>query len=702
MHKHIDEPLMTIWFGNFYKPAFDDRVFVDESMTRIREMGFNCVQLDSKAWEDFAKRCAGGEASDYVAQQEYMMQSAANAGLAFSFMALYLNGDNLYPNIRFSPPIHGESVTKLDGTDGRWYKYWSEKARQSQQDHVQGLMRLYQEGHAEITINGENRLPICSMWDPIAAPSFDVDGISRYQTWLEKRYGSIDAFNTAYQTAFSSFTELKPKDYWFSAAHGEGACYTLDDLRGNTPAFVMWADNMRWQAEELKQYFAAMKERLHGVEPRLFLTPNMAQWSHFLNIDTSRKSDIGFCELWDTAVRGIDMRALAPSVDMCHYYAVPVTIDGDPDAYVVSCQHAHIRSLNQGRPFLGGIYYGRFLYNDIYRFITPEEAVGSIVASGASGISAYGFCGMDDGGLLHRMDESFTESLSRGNRWAKQVIPLLGKRKKSRAAILFPTAMALLDPLKVEGADARRDDLLGLYRALSDWGFAPDMVEAEDVIAGISGYDVLLISADDCYHAQRNQAFEAALRQYVERGGTVIHGQWGEGAEVAFGLVAEETGGTCYTYQGEGGLLLGGPYLSYPGEALAAWREDGKNCVSKKCFGKGRVYSFGFMPGYQIAARTAPHVPISQKNNALYPLAFMEHNPLKEILLSCAAPDVPFAMKDVEWAVFEHGMIVINHRSTPVRVPEIGRTVSQQPMVNNLLMGHSAAMILCDQEGLQA
>ena len=79
MTKHISEPLMTLWFGNFYRPAFDDRGFVDEAMQRIRRMGFNTVLLDSKAWEDFRDRFQGGEASQYVAQQEYMMRAAASA-----------------------------------------------------------------------------------------------------------------------------------------------------------------------------------------------------------------------------------------------------------------------------------------------------------------------------------------------------------------------------------------------------------------------------------------------------------------------------------------------------------------------------------------------------------------------------------------------------------------------------------------------
>ena len=190
MSKNISEPLMTLWFGNFYKPAYDNRAFVDDAMQHIHSMGFNAVLLDSKAWEDFRDRYAGGDASQYVAQQEYMMQAAANAGLAHMFLSLYLNGDNLYPNIRFSPPIHGESVTLPDGTDGRWYKYWSEKARSSQQSHVEGLMRLYREGHAQIELNGENRLPMCSMWDPIAAPSFDEEGQNHYRRWLQSQQPS--------------------------------------------------------------------------------------------------------------------------------------------------------------------------------------------------------------------------------------------------------------------------------------------------------------------------------------------------------------------------------------------------------------------------------------------------------------------------------------------------------------------------------
>ena len=44
---------MNVIFGNFYSPAFDDENFVDETMGLIKELGFNSVMFDTKAWEDF-------------------------------------------------------------------------------------------------------------------------------------------------------------------------------------------------------------------------------------------------------------------------------------------------------------------------------------------------------------------------------------------------------------------------------------------------------------------------------------------------------------------------------------------------------------------------------------------------------------------------------------------------------------------------
>ena len=692
MPKRVDEPLMALWFGNFYRPAYDDRAFIDASMMEIAKLGFNCVELDSKAWEDFQERCRGGEASQYVAQQEYMMEAARRHGLAYMFLALYLNGDNLYPHIRFSPPVYGESVTNMDGTNGKWYKYWSPKAQDSQETHVRELLDTYPDGQAEIQIEGKTRLPLCSMWDPIVAPSFDEEGQHRYIAWLKKRYPGIADFNAAHGTCFESFEELRPKDWWFTAGYPEKACYSREEMEQDAPSFRMWADNMRWRSEELTLYFEQMQMRLHTMDERLYLMPNLSQWNHYLNPDTTRKSDIGLCELWDTANRGIDMRAIAPFVDMAHYYTLPVTADSDPEPYTVSCQHAHIRSLNPHRGFLGGVFWGRFLYNDIYRFVTPEETLGSIVQSGAKGIMAYGWCGMDDGGLLHRMEEGFMDSLARGNAWAKTVIPRLGARKKSRTAILYPTAMALLEPLAVEGADEKRADFLGLYKACRDFGYDPEIVEIPDLLAELDA-DVLLIPADECYHAMRNEKAEEALRRFSDQGGSIVHGPDADIVRLAFDLSPAATSGTCFTYQNEGGLLSGHGYVSWPGEAIAVWREDGTPCVSSRKYGHGMLYSFGFPMGYQYASHAAPHVPFSQKNNELYPVIMMKHQLVRDILLDTAEMDAPFAMKGVECSCFSHGCVAVNHCSTPVSIPFEGIWHGTQESSPGILPGHSAVFI---------
>ena len=46
-------PYINVIFGNFYSPAYDDESFIDDTMQLIKELGFNSVMFDTKAWEDF-------------------------------------------------------------------------------------------------------------------------------------------------------------------------------------------------------------------------------------------------------------------------------------------------------------------------------------------------------------------------------------------------------------------------------------------------------------------------------------------------------------------------------------------------------------------------------------------------------------------------------------------------------------------------
>src|SRR5439155_18641954 len=107
MNRHT-HPMLSIWFGNFFEPFYSDRESVRAGIAEVADLGFNAINLDSKAWEDFFARYRGEAASPYVAMQEFMMHEALAHGLTYNHLALYLCGDNLYPTIRDVPPVRGE------------------------------------------------------------------------------------------------------------------------------------------------------------------------------------------------------------------------------------------------------------------------------------------------------------------------------------------------------------------------------------------------------------------------------------------------------------------------------------------------------------------------------------------------------------------------------------------------------------------
>ena len=680
----------NIWFGSFYRPAYDDEEAMRASVHLLKELGFNSVLQDAKAWEDFEERFQGGAASRYVQTIEAMQKACAEEGMSHEFLALYLCGDNLYPDIRFSRPVLGEGVTGENGEEIIWYRYWSAKARASQEAHVRGLLTHYRNGHVNVRMkDGESRLPICSMWDPIAAASFDEEGRQRYLSWLCMHYhGDIAALNALYRTDFQSFFELNKEDYWFSCHYPGRSTFTEDELNGKEPAVYICRDNLLYKRFELKEYFRDMQQRLHAINPELFLVPNLTQWGYFLNVDGSMLTGVGMADLWDTAVRGIDLYELAEYVDAVHFISVPVTPYGDPDAYVVSCSHSMMRAMNRGREWIGGIYWGRYLYNDIYSVLTPEEIIGSMTAAGMAGYTSYGLGGMDDGGVLQKMPQPFLDSLKRANMWMQDVIPQLGSRLPAHVAILFPTAMAAFVSYQVEGSKERRLDLLGWYRHCLDLGFDADVIDRNAVLKGaLQQYSALIIPADNAYDLDPDPAAEECIRQFVKGGGILLHGpqpafvqelfgitaQWHEAAPVQqITVPGKRTASDVVIPQGD-------IFLRYSGEAIAAYvkppLKDGdypeaetienEGAVVCRRYGQGTVCSFGFLYGYSYIAKVAPHVARKWKNNCLYPMSLSDETYLEDILKIAGLTPMENHGRGIETAMFENGEIVVNHTSYP-------------------------------------
>lgn len=210
------------------------------------------------------------------------MAEAATRGMDYTCLALYLCGDNLYPNIRNVPPVRGEEPTRPNGQPMGTYKYRSPKAQTTMVEHMQGLLKLYGKGMRR---NARGQIIVQTMFEPISKPSFDAEGRQKYLAWLEKRYqGDITRLNKCYDLNAKSFVALKPSEYWLRPEELDRvgcARPARDDFARRTADFWRWIDNQTHLAEVLEEYLAGMLKHWRRLDERIFVEPVLHQWGYF-------------------------------------------------------------------------------------------------------------------------------------------------------------------------------------------------------------------------------------------------------------------------------------------------------------------------------------------------------------------------------------------------------------------------------------
>lgn len=679
---------LSIWFGNFFEPFYSNRDAVRRGIADVAALGFNSINLDSKAWEDFFARYRGEPASPYVAMQEYMMQEAAERGLDYTHLALYLCGDNLYPAIRDVPPVRGEEPILPNGKPMGTYKYWSPKAQTTMVEHVKGLLTLYGKGMRR---NGDGKIIMQTMFEPIPKPSFDAEGKQKYLAWLEKRYrGDIEKVNQRYGLNVKSFSDLKPEEYWLRPQELSWvgcARPKAEDFANRTPDFHRWIDNQTHLAEVLQDYLATMLKHWRSLQEPLFVEPVLHQWGYFFN--PPGQPD------WQTGQRALDVYHCAAHVDSVLYIAAPLNAENFPDAAALSVEGSIMRNANGHRPFTAGLYLGRHINGDIYNIVSPAEAIGTLVANGAKGFHIYGYSGLDDGGVMSRMDGFFKESLCAGNRWAAEVIPLLDLPRAREVAMLFPAEMSLYEPLEIDPGGRHRMDLLGWYQQFTDLGWHVDILHPDHVVAGaLKDYKHLVLPTNSLYEIGDNATLEAAVKTFAEDGGNVFHGPDCELAKSALGIVEEIVAFDCIHWIEEI-IPHGWSTVTYQnGDAVGMYIQSGKTGIAKTRIGKGNVFSFGFQYGHAYCRRTMPIVPPQYGRREIHPLVLLKKTPIAAIV--GPSPLLPVApLKGVEFTHFGHHLIVVNHRSSPVDITRIAskRALPQVPSAPGWLAAHSATYL---------
>ncbi len=682
------KPFISIWFGNFFEPFFSDREAVRRGIVEVAELGFNSINLDSKPWEDFFARYRGETASLYVSMQEFMMQEAAACGLDYTHLALYLCGDNLYPNIRDVPPVRGEEPILPNGKPMGTYKYWSPRAQETMVEHVCGLLKLYGKGMRR---RADGRIIMQTMFEPIPKPSFDPEGKQKYLAWLEEHYDAdIAKLNQRYGIAAKSFAELKTQEYWLRPEElnwVDCARPKAEDFAKRTPDFYRWLDNQAYLADVLDEYLGVMKKRWRELDPKLFIEPVLHQWGYFFNPPGQT--------MWQTGQRALDVYRCATHVDSVLYIAAPLNAENRADAMALSVEGAIMRNANSQNPFTAGLYLGRHVNGDIYNVISPAEAIGTLVANGAKGLHIYGYSGLDDGGVMFRMDNLFKDSLRIGNHWAAEVIPLLDASRAKEVALLFPAEMSLYEPLEVDVEGRHRMDLLGWYTQFTDLGWHVDILPPTQIAVGaLADYKYLVIPHNSLYDIGDNSALEAAVKLFVSSGGTIFHGPHCELTRRALGIEEEPVGFDCIQWH-EQIIPHGWSTVSYPkGNVIGTYMQSKKTAIAQTDVGRGRVVSFGFQYGYSYSRRTMPIVPPQYGKREIHPIVLLKETPIAaEVGISPSLPIAP--VKGVEFARFGNQLVIVNHRSSPVDISGIPskRAFSQVPSAPGWLAAHSTSYL---------
>ncbi len=257
---------------------------------------------------------------------------------------------------------------------------------------------------------------------------------------------------------------------------------------------------------------------------------------------------------------------------------MPIDNHSQVEPYVVPCEMAMLRSATNDRDFVGSLFLGRYMANDIYAICSPAEIVASAFGSGATDLYFYGYNGLDDGGNFGKWGEPEKASLRGALDWFSAVRAVAGRESEDPPR-RDPLSPRLLCALR---AGHGYEDLprlprrpAGLCRQLADLGINADILHPSQVREGaLEGYGCVVVPYDPHYWAMPDPELEAALRGYVEAGGTPLHSM-ADPVHRALGLEAAPHKADSFGWE-EKSLRIPAVFVSYAsGETQSAYLSDG-------------------------------------------------------------------------------------------------------------------------------
>jgi beta-galactosidase len=520
--------------------------------------------------------------------------------------------------------------------------------------------------------------------------------VARFREWLKRKYGTLDALNTAWYRRHASWGEVEPN---------------------RLSTILSYADYIDWKrfiadklGEDLSARYQAAKRGAPG------------------RVATSHAAGVGLFSsphYWEGQSDDWTMAAQVDYYGTSFYPKHSAFVDRDVEWRGALLDFARSFGFaNGGRGFWIGELQGGFgtIALNVSPTVTPEDLriwTWSALARGAKAICTYAYypmsTGYESGGFgLIRLDGTITERA----RVAGGIARLVGEHSalfqaarppRSEVAVVYnplayfvggrQRAAAYAGP-QGEVAGIERDSLLGVHRALFPTNVPLDFVHGDHLKASdLAAYRLVVLP----YPLMISGAAATELREYVRAGGALVtearagwNDERGRAADTIPGLGLAEVVGARET-----------DVQTVEKGKAALWAQEGLPGLKPAEVLPGRWYEESlepFAPGARVVARFASGAPAAVvstfgQGKALmlgsYVSAGYVSQPEETTrrffdgLLDWAGVRRPVAVSGdpVEVRLLESGRehlaFVFNHAATPVttavtlRVPLAGRVVEE-------------------------
>ena len=493
-------------YGVVYYPEQWPESQWDSDLASIAHTGMNVVRMGEGAWSVWEPEEGRYEFSLFDRALELCQKHGLKAIMGtptYTPPAWLTEGFPEVLRVSFDgkPLVHGSR---------RHYNYTSPIYQRKCQSITEALAEHYKDHPAVIGWQIDNEFN-CHV-----DASFAESDHAAFRAWCKERYGTLDALNKAWGTAFWSQTYSAWEHVWLPRPT---ATY-------QNPSLLL--DFFRFTSEATIRFAAMQHGIIKRIAPRQFITHNAFH-------------DISNVDLTQFVQEAVDFLSYDsyPEFQVCDT-ALPKHFR---DRFE-SRQLSRIRGLSskfmvleqQSGPSgqIGGILNG----NPDYLHPTPKPGQMRLwcwnsIANGADGLVFFRWRSLPYGaeahwnGLIYH-DERNTWRLEEAKRLGQEIkrlsATLTGTRCVSSAAIVYDFDNS--SHAKIERATGQRREASerAVYQALSERHISPDLRGLSSLggNADLSGYQIVFFP-----HAHLLAASDVKpLQDYVQGGGTLIFGCW--------------------------------------------------------------------------------------------------------------------------------------------------------------------------------